>query len=186
MRCFKKKGEDMCECSINNGLNQLTQKQTANNPINITDPTGHWNRYVHYDLTRTWAIDIGFPAYHAGMIAGADVRVDTQYKWSGLKNAKWHTSYQFAFDLLYAAYYKTGSLIGLGQGLHVIQDWATHRFGLKKQKQTGILYMDSKKHYDLWNSTKTPKGAKTYTEDYTKSFLRAFYAKYYRKGKKVK
>ena len=49
----------------------------SNNPLRKIDPDGHWERDVHYDLTRILALAAGFDSTAADQIASWNLRADT-------------------------------------------------------------------------------------------------------------
>jgi hypothetical protein len=129
------------------------------------------NRYVHFDLTRAWALQTGFDPADADIIAQSNLLVDSRHKWRVLCNAKWHTSLKFAYKLFHAAC-KEQSLTKLGQSLHVIQDYSTHRHGLKRL--FGVTFLNPRNHFDSWNDPNTPEEIKSSIEHYSLLFLREY------------
>ena len=52
----------------------------SNNPLRKIDPDGHWERDVHYDLTRVLALAAGFDSTAADQIASWNLRADTDLR----------------------------------------------------------------------------------------------------------
>jgi hypothetical protein len=86
--------------------------------------------YVHYDLTKRWAIEEGFSAEDAETIATADWAVDRVHD----VHASWYNKgYHFAWvgayrrsRRLHAQAIADGDLVALGEALHCVQDAIAH------------------------------------------------------------
>jgi len=74
-----------------------------NNPVNSVDPSGYWGADVHYggkyngfsyDGTYEWAIDVGFNANSADIIADADRLTDKLWHY----NTSWLTGQEYHFN----------------------------------------------------------------------------------------
>jgi hypothetical protein len=131
------------------------------------------NRHVHYTLTRQWAQEEGFSAEDAEVIALNNVMVDQLYRWRGLCNVKWHSSLEFAHELLGSAS-RDLCLEKLGKSLHVVQDYCAHRHGLGRI--LGITYLNPKRHFDLWGDPAAPPEIQIDVESETRRFLRMYRA----------
>ena len=129
------------------------------------------NKYVHYDLTRAWVLQAGFSEDEAEVVAQSDLAVDREHKWRGLRNAKWHISSDFSHQL-FAEACAEHSLEKFGQSLHVMQDFCTHRYGLKRV--LGIPVLDPRRHFDVWTDPDIPEEIKTSIEQRTRELLREY------------
>lgn len=86
--------------------------------------------YVHYDLTKQWAIEEGFSAEDAEEIAAADWAVDRVHNvYASWYNKGYHFAWVGAYRRsrrLHAQAMADGDLVALGEALHCIQDAIAH------------------------------------------------------------
>jgi RHS repeat-associated protein len=119
-------------------------------PVGRVDPSGLWSGYAHRVRTRSIALRLNYPGWLAEAIGDADVGVDTgPQHWSGKQlsdNWRWHMSRSFG-ELRVNEAIRSGSWFALGEGLHVIQDYQTHRY---LKFVAGLIWRPT--HYDLWSS----------------------------------
>lgn len=87
------------------------------------------NCYVHYRLTKTWAIDEGYSEEDAELVARANVEVDNEYpgrRWANKRyHLRWFGASRIARRRLAEAISKQ-DLDLLGKALHGEQDAISH------------------------------------------------------------
>ncbi|PKQ16253.1 MAG: hypothetical protein CVT67_05555 [Actinobacteria bacterium HGW-Actinobacteria-7] len=89
------------------------------------------NREVHYEFTRSWAIDAGFSEEEAVSIAAADWDVDRIHDVHVWRNKGYHFAWLGAYRkarTLLAQAVERGDLVALGEALHCAQDAISHGF----------------------------------------------------------
>jgi RHS repeat-associated protein len=137
-------------------------------PVGKVDPSGLWNRDVHYTRTLGWARTLGYPSVLAQAVAWADVGVDSRYHWSALtfRNRKWHMSSAWGYTMRRTAI-ESGSLTKLGWALHTLQDYQTHRHATLNK-----LGAIAGNHQDLW--LRAPASYRVATVQISEETLRMF------------
>lgn len=81
--------------------------------------------YVHRDLTKKWAVQAGFSADDAELVANADLAVDYK-KWTKPWLHFWSCGAGIFGRLLAASAVKRGNIIRLGYAIHALQDVYSH------------------------------------------------------------
>ncbi|MDZ4168100.1 MAG: hypothetical protein U1E26_00400 [Coriobacteriia bacterium] len=87
------------------------------------------NREVHYDFTRTWALEAGFSEVDAEAIASANWACDRIH--TGLAGKRYHWAALGAQRLSrrrFGEAVERGDLVALGEALHTMQDAVGHGF----------------------------------------------------------
>lgn len=87
------------------------------------------NRFVHFDLTREWALQEGFSDADALAIARADTAVDRVRPVHEGANARFHFAWAgayFSAGLLYLHARRRRDLVALGEAMHCMQDAIGH------------------------------------------------------------
>ena len=122
-----------------------------NDPVNAYDMLGLWGEYVHYEMTKRWALRSGYESKYAEMLASADVAVDgsrkglvgatTPMPWGDQSyhfNRPWSEDRDsrlehFIKHFESAQYFCTlpidepeHAVKELGTALHPLQDWVAH------------------------------------------------------------
>ncbi|MFO8006569.1 MAG: RHS repeat-associated core domain-containing protein, partial [Candidatus Brocadiia bacterium] len=124
----------------------------GNVPLSTVDPRGFWDQRVHYEMTRKWAVDVGYDGSCAQRLAQADNNVDSIWGGSAPKPGVGDFRYHFdsnktgtarkpgarkdRYDYLIAELKKTcntnqirKALRLLGKALHPMQDRYSHQWG---------------------------------------------------------
>lgn len=87
------------------------------------------NGAVHYGLTRRWALEEGFAADEAEVVARADIGVDRKHPGSEWRNWGWHFGLAGAWvraRRLERESHEASDLTKLGEALHCAQDGISH------------------------------------------------------------
>jgi len=87
------------------------------------------NGYVHYGLTKRWAMQEGFSPDAAEVIARADIAVDREFPGRQWSNKRYHFAWLGARRIGRAWLQEamgTGDLVLLGRALHCEQDAISH------------------------------------------------------------
>ncbi len=120
---------------------------------------------MHYGHTKRWALETGFTAEDAEVIARADINVDRIHKGSELRNWGWHFMMAGAgirARFLLRASIREDDLVKLGHALHCAQDSIAHGvFG-------HLVHWDG---IDIWER-RTPKTRRRLEERSKKMLLR--------------
>lgn len=87
------------------------------------------NGFVHYGLTKRWAIEAGFDPESAEVIARANIDVDRKFPGRHWRFKRYHFAWlgarRIAREWLGEAL-ETGDLVALGQAMHCVQDAVSH------------------------------------------------------------
>ena len=106
---------------------------TRGNPVSFIDPTGDYDRDVHYDLTRSLALRAGWTPAEAAQIAAADQRVDDDVRTGPYGDRTASNNYHFSAgefrERLRREAYAGGNNTLFGQYLHAEQDSYSHQRG---------------------------------------------------------
>jgi RHS repeat-associated protein len=129
----------------------------SNNPLRKIDPDGHWERDVHYELTRVLARAAGFDAEESSRIALANQTTDDNPATSPMgplpfgiaveRRARWHFTTSPQRNALWMQFRSTGSLDDLGMFLHAEQDSFSHiGFGARFGQVRSIIWTGGDPH----------------------------------------
>jgi RHS repeat-associated protein len=106
---------------------------TRGNPVGYIDPSGRYDRDVHYDLTLALAMHAGFPREDAEEIASADQSLDDDLLAGPFLNPfarrKFHFTTEGRREAMLRDANEAGDLAKFGYYLHAEQDSYSHQSG---------------------------------------------------------
>jgi hypothetical protein len=141
----------------------------GNDPVNKSDPNGHYERDVHKDLTEALAEAAGAPSDVASAIAAGNQGMDDNPATSPMGMSPFGKAVEVRADYHFTTperraemlndFKKSGTAADLGAYLHALQDSFSHagfgpRFGHASQfKAPDKTYNDPKKANNMANAT---------------------------------